>query len=102
VSDVVLRGDVPAEIRRSMELWFGCVAGALHEEDYASKLKAAGFVDVELEAWRVYQVDDARAFLAETGIDVNDFAPQVEGKVASAFSRARRPQAACCGPTCCA
>ena len=103
VSDVVLRGDVPAEIRRSMELWVGCVAGALPEVEYASKLKAAGFVDVELEPWRVYQIDDARAFLMESGVDVDHFAPQVEGKVASAFIRARRPQAAaCCGPTCCA
>lgn len=103
VSDIVLRGEVPDAIRRSMELWVGCVAGALQEDEYVSKLKAAGFVDVELEPWRVYKVDDARAFLAETGIDVDRLAPEVEGKVASAFIRARRPQAAaCCGPTCCA
>ncbi len=91
-----------AEIRRSMELWVGCVAGALREEEYASKLKAAGFESVELEPWRVYQVEDARAFLAESGIDVDRIAPQVDGKVASAFIRARRPEAkSCCGPTCC-
>jgi len=102
VSDVVVRGDVPAEIRRSMELWVGCVAGALRDDDYTSKLQSAGFVDVELDPWRVYQIDDARAFLADAGIDVDQIAPQVEGKVASAFIRARKPESkACCGPTCC-
>jgi SAM-dependent methyltransferase len=102
VSDVVIRGDIPSEIRRSMELWVGCVAGALTEDDYAAKLTAAGFESVELEAWRVYQVEDARAFLAQSGIDVDRIAPEVEGKVASAFIRARRPEAkSCCGPTCC-
>ena len=102
VSDVVIRGEVPPEIRRNMELWVGCVAGALQEDEYASKLKAAGFEAVELDPWRVYQVEDARAFLAESGIDVDRLAPQVDGKVASAFIRARRPEAqACCGPTCC-
>ena len=102
VSDVVIRGEVPSEIRRSMELWVGCVAGALQEDEYAAKLKAAGFDSVELEPWRVYQVEDARAFLAESGIDVDRFAPQVDGKVVSAFIRARRPETkSCCGPTCC-
>ena len=102
VSDVVIRGAVPSEIRRSMELWVGCVAGALEEEEYAAKLKGAGFESVEVEPWRVYQVDDARAFLAESGIDVDHLAPQVDGKIASAFIRARRPEAkSCCGPTCC-
>ena len=102
VSDVVIRGEVPAEIRRSMELWVGCVAGALRDDEYASKLQAAGFLDVELEPWRVYQVDDARAFLADAGVDVDRIAPQVDGKVASAFIRARKPEAkSCCGPTCC-
>ena len=102
VSDVVIRGEVPPEIRRNMELWVGCVAGALHEDEYASKLKAAGFEAVELDPWRVYQVEDARAFLAESGIDVDRLAPQVDGKFASTFIRARRPEAqACCGPTCC-
>jgi ubiquinone/menaquinone biosynthesis C-methylase UbiE len=102
VSDVVIRGEVPSEIRRSMELWVGCVAGALQEDQYAAKLKAAGFDSVELEPWRVYQVEDARAFLAESGIDVDRIAPQVDGKVASAFIRARRPETkSCCGPTCC-
>jgi SAM-dependent methyltransferase len=103
VSDVVIRGDIPPEIRRSMELWVGCVAGALQEDEYRSKLKQAGFEGVELEPWRVYQAEDARGFLAESGIDVDRLAPQVDGKVASAFIRARKPESkACCGPTCCA
>jgi arsenite methyltransferase len=103
VSDVVIRGEVPAEVRRSMELWVGCVAGALRDDEYASKLEAAGFEAVDVEPWRVYQLEDARGFLAESGIDVDRLAPQVDGKVASAFIRARRPEAkSCCGPTCCA
>jgi arsenite methyltransferase len=102
VSDVVIQGDIPTEIRRSLELWVGCVAGALRDEEYVSKLEAAGFADVELDPWRVYQVGDARSFLAESGIDVDRVAPQVDGKVASAFIRARRPESrSCCGPTCC-
>src|SRR6478609_2739108 len=75
VSDVVFRGDVPAEVRRSVELWVGCVAGALDETDYAAKLRAAGFTDVDVEPWRVYKVDDARAFLTESGVDVDRLAP---------------------------
>ena len=71
VSDVVVRGDVPADVRRNMELWVGCIAGALEETEYAAKLRAAGFADVEVEPWRVYNVDDARAFLTETGLDVD-------------------------------
>jgi arsenite methyltransferase len=103
VSDVVVRGDVPADIRRSMELWVGCIAGALEETEYAAKLRAAGFADVEVEPWRIYQVDDARAFLTESGVDVDRLAPEVDGKFASAFVRARKPEAeGCCGPTCCA
>src|SRR5437867_5074576 len=100
VSDVVIRGPVPDGIRRSMELWVGCVAGALQDDEYRSKLRAAGFADVELEPWRVYHVDDARAFLTAAGMDVDEIAPQVDGKVASAFIRARKPDVrACCGPT---
>jgi arsenite methyltransferase len=103
VSDVVVRGDVPADIRRSMELWVGCIAGALEEKEYDTKLKAAGFADVEVEPWRIYEVDDARAFLTESGVDVDRLAAQVDGKFASAFVRARKPDAkSCCGPTCCA
>jgi arsenite methyltransferase len=102
VSDVVIRGDVPAELRRSMELWVGCVAGALQDGDYVSKLQNAGFVDIEVETWRVYHIEDARTFLAESGIDVDRIAPHIEGKIASAFVRAQKPQAkVCCGPTCC-
>jgi arsenite methyltransferase len=100
VSDVIVRGDVPADVRRSMELWVGCIAGALEEHDYASKLQAAGFADVELEPWRIYEVEDARTFLTETGLDVDRLAPQVEGRFASAFIRARKP-AGCCDTSCC-
>ena len=101
VSDVVIRGEVPEEVRRSMELWVGCVAGALQENDYAAKLKAAGFVDVELEPWRVYSVSDARAFLADAGLDAERVAATIDGHVASMFVRATRPRSACCGPSCC-
>jgi arsenite methyltransferase len=102
VSDVVIRGEVPADIRRSLELWVGCVAGALREDEYVEKLRSAGFVDANVDAWRVYRVEDARAFLAEAGIDVDRIAPQVDGKIASAFIRAQKPEAKpCCGPTCC-
>jgi arsenite methyltransferase len=103
VSDVVVRGEVPADIRRSVELWVECIAGALEESEYATKLRAAGFTNVEVEPWRVYKVDDARVFLTEHGVDVDRVAPQVEGKFASAFVRARKPAAkSCCGPECCA
>jgi SAM-dependent methyltransferase len=102
VSDVVMRGAVPAEIQRSLELWVGCVAGALHEQEYAAKLQAAGFADATVEPWRVYRVEDARAVLADAGIDVDRVGPDIDGKIASAFIRARKPEAAaCCGPTCC-
>ncbi len=109
VSDVVVRGPVPANIRRSVELWVGCVAGALDESDYRTKLDAAGFADIEIEPTRVYTVDDARKFLLAQGIDVDAIAPQVDGKFASAFIRARKPAAqkeasvaSCCAPSCCA
>ena len=103
VSDVIVRGHVPPDVRRSMELWVGCIAGALEESEYASKLRAAGFTDIEVEPWRIYNVEDARSFLTEGGLDVDRLAPEVEGRFASAFVRARRPEAApCCGPDCCA
>ena len=103
VSDVVVRGAVPPDVRRNMELWVGCIAGALEETDYAAKLRAAGFKDVEVEPWRIYKIDDARTFLAEAGVDVDRLAPEVDGKFASAFVRARKPDAkSCCGPECCA
>lgn len=91
VSDVVFLGDVPDTIRRSLELWVGCVAGALRDSEYTHKLQAAGFADVGVEPWRIYRVEDARAFLAESGVNVDALAPEVDGKVASAFIRARRP-----------
>ena len=91
VSDVVVRGIVPAEIRRSVELWVGCVAGALEESEYRIKLAAAGFADVEIEITRAYNLEDARQLLTEKGIDVDAVAPQVEGRFASAFIRATRP-----------
>jgi arsenite methyltransferase len=102
VSDVVVRGEIPDEVRRSMELWVGCVAGALAESDYRRKLEAAGFTDVEIETTRVYELEDARAFLATSGLDVDALAPLVTGRVTSAFVRARKPETKnCCGPTCC-
>jgi SAM-dependent methyltransferase len=102
VSDVVVRGDVPADVRRSMEMWVGCIAGALQDTEFETKLRAAGFADVEIEPWRQYDVEDARAFLAEGGLDVDALAPQVEGRFLSAFVRARKPDAAaCCGTECC-
>jgi arsenite methyltransferase len=102
VSDVVVRGHVPGDVRRSMELWVGCIAGALEETEYIAKLRTAGFTDVEVEPWRVYQIDDARSFLSESGLDVDQLAPAVKDKFASAFVRARKPKAiSCCGPTCC-
>jgi arsenite methyltransferase len=93
VSDVVVRGDVPADIRRSVELWVGCIAGALEEDEYASKLRAAGFEDVDVDPWRIYKVEDAREFLTGAGFDVDGLAPLVDGKFASAFIRARKPAA---------
>ncbi|HXX38543.1 MAG TPA: arsenite methyltransferase [bacterium] len=91
VSDVVVRGAVPAEIRRNMELWVGCIAGALEETDYAAKLARAGFEAVSIEPTRVYDIEDARTFLAGHGLDVDAIAPLVRDKFMSAFVRARKP-----------
>jgi SAM-dependent methyltransferase len=91
VSDVVVRGEVPAEVRRNMELWVGCIAGALEEKEYAQKLIGAGFESIEVEPTRVYDVEDARAFLATEGIDADEIAPLVENKFLSAFIHARKP-----------
>jgi SAM-dependent methyltransferase len=90
VSDVVVRGEVPADIRRSVELWIGCVAGALSEDDYRAKLVKAGFTDVDIEPTRIYRAEDAREFLAGAGLDADVIAPEVNGKFMSAFVRARK------------
>ncbi len=101
VSDVVVRGEVPDEIRKSLLLWVGCIAGALSDSDYMAKLTHAGFASIEIEPTRVYSIEDARTFLTAQGIDIDAIAPQVEGKFMSAFVRATKP-AACCAPACCA
>ena len=88
---MVTRGDVPAEIRRNVEQWIGCVAGALREDEYISKLEQAGFTDVEVEPTRVYRMEDAREFLTEAGPNIAELAPLAEEKVISAFVRARKP-----------
>ncbi|MCX6591318.1 MAG: arsenite methyltransferase [Acidobacteria bacterium] len=91
VSDVVVRGEVPAEVRKSVELWIGCVAGALEENAYRAKLAAAGFSGIDLEPTRVYKAEDARAFLSGAGLDFDRIAAEVEGKFMSAFVRASKP-----------
>jgi len=93
VSDVVVRGDVPAALRRSVELWIGCVAGALEEDEYRGKLGKAGFEAVGLEPTRIYRTEDARELLDREGIDAAAIAPMVDGKFMSAFVRARKPRA---------
>ncbi|HEY5060907.1 MAG TPA: arsenite methyltransferase [Gemmatimonadaceae bacterium] len=114
VSDVVVRGDAPAEVRRNMELWIGCVAGALEETEYRDLLADAGFRRVEVEPTRIYKAEDAAAFLTGSGLDPATFAAQIDGKFMSAFVRAAKPSgketlrqapvkaSACCGPDCCA
>ncbi len=122
VSDVVVRGEVPAALRKSMELWVGCVAGALSDQDYLAKLTAAGFENPDIEVTRVYSVDDARDFLSGQAQDLQQLAQQVDGKFVSGFIRATKPGGAateaklapsaaattagsaprsCCGPSCC-
>ena len=102
ISDVVVRGDVPADIRKNMELWVGCVAGALGDYEYVAKLAKAGFENIEIEPTRVYSVEDARTFLSGQGLDVDALAREVEGKFISAFIRAKKVESACCAPGCCA
>ena len=103
ISDVVVRGEVPDQIRKSMELWVGCVAGALTDTEYQQKLAAAGFESIDIEPTRVYSVEDAKEFLTAAGIDADAVAPQIRDKFISAFVRAQKPAAkTCCGPTCCA
>lgn len=102
VSDVVVRGDIPDDVRKNVELWVGCIAGALRDTEYYDRLRAAGFIHVEIEPTRIYNIEDARHFLTAEGIDVDAIAPQVDGKFMSAFIRAAKPVTApCCGPTCC-
>lgn len=119
VSDVVVRGEVPAALRKSMELWVGCVAGALSEQDYLAKLTAAGFENPDIEVTRAYSVDDARDFLSSQTHDLQQLAQQVDGKFVSGFIRATKPATSattpqpaptasassaprnCCGPSCC-
>jgi len=101
VSDVVTRGEVPLPVRQSMLLWVGCIAGALEESDYRAKLIDAGFDDVTFETTRTYDIEDARTFLTEAGVAVDEIASQVEGKIFSAFIRATKPIAPCCAPGCC-
>src|SRR5207253_1430148 len=91
VSDVVVRGEVPEEVQKSLLLWVGCIAGALRDQDYISKLTAAGFEGVSIEPTRVYQIEDARTFLTGQGMDVDAIAPLVDGKFMSAFVRASKP-----------
>ena len=112
VSDVVVRGTVPSELRRSMEAWVGCVAGALEEQEFLGLLRDIGFEEASIEPTRIYRVQDARAFLEGAGLDVDAIAPQLDGRVMGAFVRATKPVATrvgrqlqtaggCCGPDCC-
>ncbi|NNF26688.1 MAG: arsenite S-adenosylmethyltransferase, partial [Gemmatimonadetes bacterium] len=91
VSDVVVRGEVSPEIRRSMELWVGCVAGALEEKEFESLLLESGFEDASLEPTRVYKAEDARQFLEDAGLDADEAAGAIDGRFMSAFVRARKP-----------
>jgi SAM-dependent methyltransferase len=102
ISDVVVRGEVPADIRKSVELWVGCVAGALEEFEYRDKLFSAGFESIDIEPTRVYKVEEARDFLSSAGLDVDKVAPLIDGKFMSAFVRATKPasRANVVGPSC--
>jgi arsenite methyltransferase len=100
VSDVVVRGEVPAEVRKSMELWVGCIAGALEEMDYVKRLAKAGFDAIDIEPTRIYSIEDARQFLTGEGLGVDAIAPLVQDKFMSAFVRAKKPTG-CCAPGCC-
>jgi len=123
VSDVVVRGEVPADVRRSMELWVGCVAGALEEQEFRTLLAENGFADIDIEPTRLYKGDDARVFLQDAGINVDANLAEIDGKFMAAFVRATKPAGehavvtpvtkrrpleqaspatdACCGPDCC-
>jgi SAM-dependent methyltransferase len=103
VSDVVVRGEVPDAVKRSMELWVGCVAGALEEQEFIGLLREVGFENPSIEPTRVYKSEDAAAFLENTGLNVEQFARDIDGKFMGAFVRATKPAApkACCAPGCC-
>ena len=104
VSDVVVRGAVPRAVKQCMELWVGCVAGALEESEFKRLLTEVGFMNVDIEPTRIYQVDDARTFLAGTGLDIDVLASEIEGRFMSAFVRATKPDITvkeCCAPGCC-
>src|SRR5262249_23590479 len=101
VSDVVTRGEMLPEIRQSVLLWVGCIAGALEEEEYKRKLASAGFTNVDIEPTRVYRIEDAREFLSGQGLDVDAIAPQVDGRFMSAFIRAQKPTGCCAADCCC-
>jgi arsenite methyltransferase len=102
VSDIVVRGEVPAPIRKSMELWVGCIAGALEEYEYRDKLFRAGFESIDIEPVRVYRSEEARDFLIRAGLDAEKVAPEIDGKFTSAFIRAIKPAGAgpVVGPSC--
>jgi arsenite methyltransferase len=101
ISDVITRGHLDDRVRQSMLLWVGCIAGALDGSDYEARLATAGFTSINLEPTRVYNIEDARHFLTEAGIDVDEVAPHIEGRILSAFIRATKPAAPCCAPGCC-
>jgi SAM-dependent methyltransferase len=113
VSDVVVRGEGPAEVKRNMELWVGCVAGALEEKEYERLLSSAGFESIDIEPTRIYRMEDAQAFLTGSGLDAATLSSEIDGRFMSAFVRGKKPTAsktrehnvetaACCGSDCCA
>jgi ubiquinone/menaquinone biosynthesis C-methylase UbiE len=104
ISDIVVRGTIPEEIRHSVELWAGCVAGALEESVYLDKLRQAGFAQVSIEPTRIYSAEDAREFIIGAGLDVETVANEIDGKFMSGFIRAVKPMdtRSCCAATCCA
>jgi len=101
VSDVVVRGDVPAAVKTNMELWIGCVAGALEEQEFLGLLREVGFESPSIEPTRVYKAEDAAAFLTGSGLEAAEFASQIDGKFMGAFVRATKPADRCCGSDCC-
>lgn len=102
VSDVVVRGDVPKEVKTNMELWIGCVAGALEETEFLNLLRETGFENPRIEPTRIYKAEDAAAFLTGSGLSAMELASQIDGKFMGAFVRASKPgKKSCCGPDCC-